>query len=244
MPEKQFTNNLAIGNFQTTGWLEKLPCFQLLKPEATRHLLRQSSINNCKINEIVWSSGDPSNYFVTILNGTMTVSRSNDQGDENTLGVFGPGDVIGLSAVLRGSPFPATARSCSSATEILKISSSAIHLSTVAPDFNSEQSALDLWLQNLVLAHERILQDKIQIIGAGSVPDRTRELMRSLVRRFGNETDGHENFIPLALTKTLVAKLVGARVETVIRLLRSWEKAGALEMTRQGIYIRSLEDLI
>jgi CRP-like cAMP-binding protein len=163
----------------------------------------------CKNHEIVWNHGDPGDYFVVIIRGTIAVYRSNEDGDENMLGVFGPGDVIGLSAVLGGRDFPATARSCAVGTEILKIFSSGVRLPAIDDGLAHDQHLLDNWLRDLVLAHEKILQDKIEITAAGNVGDRIYQLLKSLLYRFGSENNGEENFIPLALSKTLIGKGLG-----------------------------------
>ena len=246
MTKERLVRNIGVTDAITIKRLAKLPCFAVLSPAIFNEILSHATLASCKNHETIWHCGDPGDYFVAIVDGTIAINRTNEQGDENMVGIFGPGDVIGLSAVLRGAHYPATARSCATGTEIVKLYSAGIRpgAAATAGASNPYQQILDQWLRDLMLAHERILQDKIEITSAGSIRERTYLLLKSLTLRFGQEIEGVDGtLIPLALTKTLIAKLVGARVETVIRLLRSWERDKYIKMTRCGTYVQNLENL-
>jgi CRP-like cAMP-binding protein len=62
-----------------------------------------------------------------------------------------------------------------------------------------------------------------------------------LAERFGDELEGGEVTIPLPLRRSELAHLVGATVETTIRVIRKWERDGLLVTTRTGFVLRDLE---
>ncbi len=217
--------------------IHQLSCFRDLPWPLFTEIYHYAEPIACKKNQILWSPGDRAESFVVTIRGILSVHKTNENGDENILGLFGPGDVLGLSATLRLGTYPATARTCCSGSEIAILSLGDLRKHAASGQGALSEFTLDRWLQKLVLAHENVLQDKISFVAGGNLSERTAHLLKSLVSRFGTWTDPSTAFIPLPLTKTLIAKLVGARIETVIRLLRHWEKAGVLEMMQAGTVI-------
>jgi hypothetical protein len=44
--------------------------------------------------------------------------------------------------------------------------------------------------------------------------------------------------VPVVLSRGELSSLVGARVETVIRVLSRWQKQGMVETSREGFWLR------
>ena len=70
-------------------------------------------------------------------------------------------------------------------------------------------------------------------------------LFDHLAERFGDEREDSSTVIPVVLSRTALAWLVGARVETVIRAMTRWQREGWIETNREGfiIYARPTTNL-
>jgi CRP-like cAMP-binding protein len=92
----------------------------------------------------------------------------------------------------------------------------------------------------MVLHHEQVLRDKIDMLNAGSVENRVFELLNHLIRRFGKQESHLQHFIPIRLTRAQIGKLVDVRVETIIRLISRWQKQKLIVWKETGILIENL----
>ena len=81
--------------------------------------------------------------------------------------------------------------------------------------------------------HDRLL-DQILETRAASVPARLGGLLSHLLGWAGDRSTG---VIPMRLTRQDLADAAGTTVETAIRLMRKWEKAGIVETRRESLRI-------
>jgi CRP-like cAMP-binding protein len=80
-------------------------------------------------------------------------------------------------------------------------------------------------------------------MSAGSVPRRLATLLVCLADRFGDEIDDGKTIVPVALARTELARLVGATVETTIRVMRAWERGGLVHTQSDGFVVSSAASL-
>lgn len=95
-------------------------------------------------------------------------------------------------------------------------------------------------LREMLLNHEQILRDKIDIINAPSVDCRIFELLKHLIRRFAQHESQIRHYIPLRLTRQQMGRLIDVRVETIIRTINRWKKMNLVQWTKEGILIENL----
>jgi CRP-like cAMP-binding protein len=170
----------------------------------------------------------------------IEIVNTNKNGEERIIGIFGPGDIIGLSAILNKINYPAFALIASKTCKVLK---HYIRSSDQELDNNNYENMLS-WQRKKLFLHEEILREKIFVLGAGQVHQRLIELFEHLINRFSKIDISSKNIlIPISLTKTQIAKIVEARVETVIRTLSKWEKLGHISINSENICITNLEIL-
>jgi CRP-like cAMP-binding protein len=96
-------------------------------------------------------------------------------------------------------------------------------------------------MNRALLEHTDILRAKIDIVSAGSVPARIAALVLYLVERFGESRDAQNAHAGIDLTREQIGHIVGARPETVIRIMSRWHKAGWLDSTRAGMAVHRLD---
>lgn len=71
-------------------------------------------------------------------------------------------------------------------------------------------------------------------------------MLQSLCAAAGGGGDGRLT-VPIALTRQHLADMVGARVETVIRIMSRWQKEGLVGSDEHGLWVRdraTLEALV
>jgi len=218
--------------------LRRLKCGRNLSNTALRVIADVSIRKKIALGKNLWSMGDPGEFVAILLGGAIEVSKININGSETCMGIFGPSDAVGVSAVMKKTQYPGTAKSISKNTEVLKL-----YLRSVLQEKNHPAyEEISTWLRELLLSHEQILRDKIDILSAGRVERRAIELLSQLASRFGQKV-GKSYFIPILISKTQISRLVEVRVETIIRLLSGWSKLGLIEFQKNGIFIQDLEQI-
>ncbi len=191
------------------------------------------------IGKNLWTLGDQADFFAILLKGAIEIVLIRENGKETCVGLFGPGNTIGISAFLKRSQYPATARAISKDTEVLKV-----HLRSAVTDKSHKiYEEVGSWLRDQLMSHEDILREKIDLLSIGRAEIRIFELLRQLSVRFGVRMGPHEIEIPLKISKTQLARLAEIRVETMIRKLNSWQKLGIIGFHDRGIHIPDIEKL-
>ena len=185
----------------------------------------------------LWLAGQRADHFAFVERGAVGLAQVTAAGDVVVLGVFGPTDSIGLPAALERGAYTADAVVLTASVDVLCIPTAP--LLDALPD----SPALAIAVNRALLRYASILGNKIDIVTAGSVPRRLAALFLHLIERFGRPTSDGTTRIDVGLTREQIAQFVGARAETVIRILSRWQKAGWIVGGRGGITIGRVDML-
>ncbi len=215
--------------------LRTLKCAGGLSVETLSLLASVGSKRVFKANTFIWEMGDSSEFVAVVVNGLVEVRRFSDRSEDMIMGFFGTSDVIGLSAVLNGTPYPGSAKVISTEAVVLKL-----YLRPILKMKDPRALELHTWAREMYLQHEQTLRDKIDILNAGRVEDRVYEFLSHLMRRFGMYNSKVHCQIPLSLTRQQVATMVNSRVETIIRLINKWQKEGLITWKKSEIIIENI----
>ena len=187
--------------------------------------------------EYLWRAGDEPNHFTLIQTGLVEVRRTTPSGETTMMGLFGPRESVGDFAVLERSKYPADAVAISESLEVLRVR--ALPVLTAIRERPEIAGAMN----RAMLSHVKVLRAKIDVMSAGSVDKRLAVLMQHLLERFGDEDEEGKLHAAVSLSRVQLARLVGARVETVIRTVSRWQKEGWIETTAEGFHLTSAEPL-
>lgn len=187
--------------------------------------------------EHLWRAGDEATNFFLVQSGIIKILRAVPDGTEAIVALFGPRESIGDIAVLRSKPYPADAIAVSDSVEVLRIDAQVVQAAMA-----SHPSLLTAMNASLI-EHTQALQEKIRIMSAGTVPKRLATLLLHLASRFGDELHDGTTFIPLVLSRTECARLIGATVETTIRTFSRWQRDALVETTPEGFALRDPKKL-
>jgi len=204
--------------------LRAVPLFEAASDDTVERLVRATRAASWDEGGELWAQGAPSLGVVLITTGLVQIVRHHPGGADSTLALFGPGELIGMIAALDDKPYPATAIAVSDRVGALVISSVDLRAAV------ERDHALARAVNHSLIEHANVLRAKITILTAGTIEARLAALIEHLAARFGTETDGGIR-VPLTLTRRMLAQLVGARVETVIRILGKWRRRKLVDAT-------------
>ena len=206
--------------------------FGAVPPEVIETAAAHASSRALRAGEELWHEGQQARSFTVIVAGFVEIVRSAPGGAEALMGVFGPRESVGVSAVLEQGLYPANAVAL---TEVTVVAVEAAPMLAVM----RERPEVGAAMNRALLEHTDALRWKVDVMSAGTVPRRLAALFLHFAERFGDEDAEGRLTIPLALTRQQLAQMVGARTETVIRALSAWTKAGTLETTKDGFVLAS-----
>lgn len=187
--------------------------------------------------DFLWRAGDPAMAITVITSGLVKVCQPLRQGQSTIVGLFGPRESLGDMAVVSGHGYPADALAASDTVDVLRVEKSAVL------DAMARHPSVGMAINRSLVEHSNQLRGKIQILAAGSVERRLVALLLNLANRFGDELEDGCTAIPVVLSRTELACLVGTTVETTIRIMSRWQKSGLVETTADGFRLCSLEAL-
>ncbi|MFO0635101.1 MAG: Crp/Fnr family transcriptional regulator [Nannocystaceae bacterium] len=214
----------------TATLLASTPLLRAASPESAARLARAASSSEHAEDEVLWRAGEPASALTIIRRGLVQIVKHG--APVSTLGLFGPRECPGLVAVLGPGRYPADALAVSERLELIHVP---------APELQAvleHDHALAEAARRQLVAASQMLLAKIDMLTAGEVPQRLATLFLHLADRFGDTFSEGETRIPVVLSRTVLARLVGARSETVIRVMTRWEREGALSTERDGFVIR------
>lgn len=185
----------------------------------------------------LWAAGDAASDVLLVRHGLVQVLRRLPSGEESTLALFGPREHIGLVAALEGGRYPADAVAVSELVEAVLVPTAAFRAAMDA------DPAIQRAATTGVVRRARSLHAKIEILTAGEIDRRLATLLLHLADRFGDSHDDVSTVVPLALTRRMLARLVGAREETVSRVLSRWEREDIVLTTGGTFVLKGLLDL-
>jgi CRP/FNR family transcriptional regulator len=184
--------------------------------------------------ELVWRAGDSPQSFTLIRSGLVKLIRAPGRGRSSIWGLFGPHETIGDIDLLKGTPYASDAVvGTDSATLITVPRQVLLDEALVAPK---------LGLSLACAAHESLtaLQDKIDVLSAGSVEARLATLLLKLYEKFGDDFEDGTSRIPVVLTRRELADLVSTSFETAIRVMTRWERDAVVSTEPGGFVLRNL----
>lgn len=208
---------------------------EVLERDKKEAKLRPAFGSVMKRGSLLWEYGSHSKKVYLIEEGLALLGQPIPRSKElQCLGVFGPGDVIGLGPFLEARPHRSTA----------KVASNRFRYSEIRMPLDSnaflESFEYHQWVQKQLLKTNRAYIDQIELLSYKIIEERLKSLLGALANRFYQKKRSVGAIIlPFGLTKTAIAHILNARVETVIRLLNSWEKAHKIYFKPDEVDIKS-----
>jgi CRP/FNR family cyclic AMP-dependent transcriptional regulator len=217
--------------------VKKLPRFSGLSPEAHKWLSERISRKFYEKGKLVFLEGEDSTQLYLIERGAVKIFRSLESGRELILGLFRHGDSVGEVALIDGQGFPASAVAHEDSTILLMRREDYLYF---LKTFDGAAIAL---LRDLMM-RMRTMQRRMEDLGGGGVEYRLARVLQAFCSSGKND---RPLYVPVPLTRQDLADMVGARVETVIRIMSRWQRDGLVGHDEHGLWVRdhgTLEGLV
>lgn len=207
--------------------LAKLPLFRDLSAAAFEAFTASASERRFEASEYIVNEGsNPSGGFI-VLSGRVGITKTSLDGKELIVASLAPGSTYGLLFTLKEFAQSAAAR-CQIESRVLWIPTRSFELlradnPDVALRFTED------------LAHGIALSHQLSSSLAHSkVEGRIVAALLALLPEFGR-SGGAENQGRIYMTRRELADLVGTTPETAVRVTKTFERSGLLDLTRPGI---------
>lgn len=205
--------------------LRKIPVFASLSDDDLKEISALMSAQAFKKKMEIFSEGDNPDWFYILLEGKVKITKLSQDGREIILEVISPGEFFGGFAVIKGFPYPANAVTMEK-SRILKLSRRDIM--KIIEKFPGVMYAITSNLGD----RTREMHDTMKNIALERVDSRIASLLLKLAERTVEKEDigkpGEAMQIDMKLTKQDIAEMVGTTVETAIRVMSRFRKAGFL----------------
>ncbi len=190
------------------------------------HFFGQDQISTRHINrkgDHVYHEGDQSDAFFIVRSGSVKSYLVTEDGEEQVLGFFLPGDVFGLDTCESG-------RHVSSAVILETSSLCRIPVEQAV----SQTASLDL----LKLASEQVIHthNLVLMLAKKDADGRIASLLLSLAGRFQRRGYSATDF-SLSMSRQDIGCYLGLAVETVSRTLTRFQDSGILQVNRRQVSI-------
>ncbi len=194
-----------------------VPLFPDLAREHHEDLASVVEDNVYKRGELIFSEGDEGIGFYIIISGKVKIFKLSQEGKEQILHIFGPGEPIGEVAVFAGKRFPANATALEKSRVLFFPRATFLELIQKNPSLALNMLA--------VLSHRlRRFTAVIENLSLKEVPGRLAAYLLYLSHKKEGMSD-----LTLDISKGQLASLLGTIPETLSRILKKMTEAGLIQ---------------
>jgi CRP/FNR family cyclic AMP-dependent transcriptional regulator len=211
--------------------LRKLPLLNLLTEPDRRRLAGEAVESRYSKGQFIFREGDPAEYFHILQEGSVKCVKTSSDGREVTLKVLMPGDLFCCeAAVFDGAAHPGCAQPMGD-VRVLRISKNAY--------FDVLRRNPDAAIEVIRYLGQRLneAQENAKILALDRAEQRLAALLANLAARVGVKEAGGLR-LSVRLTRQDLADMVGITVETAIRIMGRFKRAGVVAGTASRIVIR------
>lgn len=178
-------------------------------------------------DEIIFSEKQTAHYYYQIVSGVVKMNNFNDDGKEFIQGVFYKNQSFGEPPLFIDVKYPANAVAISDSTILALSKSNLFKLLQDNPEIHLKitQSLAKRLYYKAIIASEISSQEPAHRVL------RFIDYLKDDVYKVG----GKYSF-KVAYTRQQIADILGLRVETVIRVIKSLEKKGDVKISKRKVY--------
>ena len=178
-----------------------------------------------KKHEVIFDEGESANFYYQILDGSVRMYNSNEEGKEFTQGLFYGGDSFGEPPLFINETYPSKAIAIQDST-ILKLSKDKF-LKIIDENPPIQKYFLNLFAHKI---HSKAKTSK-EIIN-----QKPEYRIISFLNSFKKKTEHPDEKTLIPFTRQEIADFTGLRVETVIRTFAKLNESHKVEIIHHKIY--------
>ena len=195
--------------------------------KALHELVESSPVNYYKKKQVIYGEGNHPVRLFYIEKGKVKTFKSNEDGKELTVALFGEGDFVGFTALLEGSVYKETAEAIEDTT-----------LSIVArEDFEkllrTNKEVSRMFIQLLA---QNVTDREKQLVGIAynSLRKRVAEALVLLQKKY---TRNKEDKFSMHISREDLAHIAGTATESIIRTLSDFKSEKLIDIREGSIII-------
>jgi CRP/FNR family transcriptional regulator len=215
--------------------LRRAHVFSRLGEHDRRRLADLARLQIYHRGDTVFSEGDPSEHFCTVVYGRVKVFKMTPSGKDVILEIFGAGDPLGAVAAYDGHPFPASAMAIED-SQVLFVPRQAFFA------LLEQHPTLVRGLLSGLTHRLAELASRLAELSGGRVEPRFARLFLKLAHEQGRAERGGV-FIPVALSRQELADMTGTTIETSIRIMSRWGKQRIVATEKEGFLVLNAGEL-
>ncbi len=178
-----------------------------------------------KKNEVIFEENESAHFYFQIIEGSVKMYNSNEEGKEFTQGLFCCGDGFGEPPLFIDETYPANAITIQDST-ILKLSKE--KFLKILNEYPSIQKDFLLLFAQKIHSKSRTSKDIIN--------QKPEFRITSFLNTYKRKTGNYSEKIVIPFTRQEIANYTGLRVETVIRVFSQMNKNNKVTIINHKIY--------
>ena len=215
--------------------IRAIPRFSGIQPDLRQAVAAVITRQKLDRGDLLFQEGEGCKNLYLVETGVLKVFSILESGRELILSFVYPGEPVGEVALIDEAEMPATAAAHAPATVLVLPGHESFALMKTHPEL-ALAAVRDLSMRM------RSLRDRIMDLGNGTVENRLAHVLLALGARLGSTAHGGIK-VPIALTRQELAAMVGARIETVIRVMSRWQKDDLVHTLDDGFLIPKVDAL-
>lgn len=178
-----------------------------------------------KKNEIIFDEDEVAHFYYQIIEGSVRMFNSNDEGKEFTQGLFCKGESFGEPPLFIDQPYPSKAITIQDST-IIKLSKD--KFLKILDEYPSIQKSFLLLLANKIHSKSNTSKEIIN--------QKPEFRIVAFLNKHKKKSECCNEKVLIPYTRQEIANFTGLRVETVIRVLCKMNTCDKLEIVNHKIY--------
>ena len=216
----------ALGQTALFAGLDEQDLLGLVERATARHYAK---------GEVILHQDDPAGAFHIVREGRVKIATSSADGRESLLALIGPGQCFGEIAALDGGPRSATVTAIENVETMAVAREDLLAFVRTRPDFA-------LRLIATLATRLRRIDARLEDAHFLGLEARFARLLLDLAEEHGMVTT-EGIVVPLVLTQSEIAAMIGATRVSANRLLRSYQARGLIRRTRTELVLLRVEEL-
>jgi len=215
--------------------LAALPVFSGLSERDWEKITDIFSERQYEKDDYIFLEGEAPEALYVVRNGKVKVLRHSTDGKDVVLRVAGPGQMLGTVAVFDGAGYPGTAQAIEDCAVLVIARNDCLTLVNRYPVFA-------LLVINDLGTRLRSSAEQIRSLAVERVEQRIARTLLKLAESAGTDLP-EGRVIEMPLTRQDVADMTGTTVETAIRVMSRFRRAGLIRTRRGKVVLVDLDAL-
>ena len=216
--------------------LAKCELFQDLDPGSLANIIQAATRRRYPGGSFVFYQEDKANTFYVLVQGKVRMTQITPEGHQVIVHFFGPGQGVGIIAVLGQFAYPLTAETVEDCTFL-------VWDSPLMNQLMEKYPRLAINAARLLAVRFRELQDRYRELATERVERRVARTLLRLAKQLGQKVEAGI-LINMPLSRRDLAEMTGTTLYTVSRILSKWEQAGLVKTGREQVVICAPHGLV